>query len=1432
MLLFDQFENININEDPLLQDGIEISQYQGGFWKNLQKYLKKRIIFGLNELFLNAYSKGIENMQRECERIQNRSRIFFCMSDFNFCGKTAFFKRKKVKNDTYDYSSSVNQCFDKMSVKRRTSPYIMKVPFNVMINAYGNNEFMKYPLKWSPEEICRWLYENGFNIDIQGTFLGSNISGKSFSVLIEYDQIMRLFPFQNQEENIRLYYIINKLLSHNMFHNEVNFKKKSGLHVLQRDVVLLRHNNDFKLLPNLFCIESSNDRIQNSDLKNVNVFNSYEVTMFNQYWKKILERHSIFSYKGKLYHLRDLLEKRSLLLKYLNSELIDLIINKNFRGNSVRNDNEKNDIIFELSLLEKDQFETSLDSNGIVSCKNINSYGKNRIFQSKSKILNSIFIQEFFGFLRERTSFDNIFSYKSGQNVRKYKRLTRIGFNKFLNNINTILNIVRVFLHISESCTEFGNMFSVLKNDINELIRIVHSAKDKEAFIIIFDLIKCVNVIDVRKQLFRKHDILKLWSECLDFAIEIYNGNYDGLDDEALILIRFYIDNFGILILFVKLSLFLERLNAKLSDTMFVYSESFNDFKRSNQDEVFIQNNYRMISKNISNILSILVLSIRDNYSRTCHFSGIFPNILDEKIFKSNEIQGLYVSTFGLSDDSDSILAENSDCKLKGKRKTYTKNGIKLVDSFYTYKNNQDISFLSEDIGINSSDELSFLLDQKENFLKYSEILNKPEFFKYNNERRIGIGKLQLSAEMNTNVVTNSSFVIYKTFSLNSKKEFIRKSDIFYLNERFEKLHKKVENAPKKYFGRNNNITYIGKSELKRATYDFQDIHFLNKPNNQYFCVYDQNTNDFLSIKKSFNQGALGSKKIVPKASSLIDVDFSIFSDMEEKNQFKRISNLSDNDPIFIDKIENEQEMFWAVKPKKIVNEILSKKLKDDVDCSLNYKLKQNTLLNPPEIRNILNTCIEKLLDNKFTKFSLAKNIENHFYNFIPCKSSKLSFRNISEGTKIYCGHDRWGIRPSTQVVYEHLEDFFPNYDLDKPIINQLVYLTHFFDTENGSDAYFAFLRLIFLTHYVNIQNCMKSIKILAKEANEAQKRYENSFEDEKYFIPRRKSTKLWGIKLQEMKLNKDGNDYNSMEMGNIKITPTFKWIKGKLIGKGRYGKVYLAMNAITGEMLAVKQVKIYYDLNGQNYEYQKELINALNIEIETMKDLDHPNIVQYLGYERTKTTISIFLEYVSGGSIGRCLRKYGKIDKPTIQLFTRQILEGLTYLHSRGILHRDLKTDNILLDVDGICKISDFGISKKSKEVYDDNASMSMQGTIFWMAPEVIQNRKQGYSAKIDIWSLGCLVLEMFAGKRPWSNDEAIGAMFKLGNMPQAPPIPEDIVLEIKDDALDFLSSCFIVDPSIRPTAQALLKHPFIRNLDSGFRFSDSLLSRMIRTE
>jgi mitogen-activated protein kinase kinase kinase len=192
------------------------------------------------------------------------------------------------------------------------------------------------------------------------------------------------------------------------------------------------------------------------------------------------------------------------------------------------------------------------------------------------------------------------------------------------------------------------------------------------------------------------------------------------------------------------------------------------------------------------------------------------------------------------------------------------------------------------------------------------------------------------------------------------------------------------------------------------------------------------------------------------------------------------------------------------------------------------------------------------------------------------------------------------------------------------------------------------------------------------------------------------------------------------------------------------------------------------------------------------MQHLDHPNIVQYLGCERKEYSISIFLEYISGGSVGSCLRKHGKFEECVVSSLTRQTLGGLAYLHREGILHRDLKADNILLDLDGTCKISDFGISKKTDNIYGNDITNSMQGSVFWMAPEVIRSQGQGYSAKVDIWSLGCVVLEMFAGRRPWSKEEAIGAIYKLGSLSQAPPIPEDVSRVIGVEGLSFMYDCF----------------------------------------
>jgi len=151
--------------------------------------------------------------------------------------------------------------------------------------------------------------------------------------------------------------------------------------------------------------------------------------------------------------------------------------------------------------------------------------------------------------------------------------------------------------------------------------------------------------------------------------------------------------------------------------------------------------------------------------------------------------------------------------------------------------------------------------------------------------------------------------------------------------------------------------------------------------------------------------------------------------------------------------------------------------------------------------------------------------------------------------------------------------------------------------------------------------------------------------------------------------------------------------------------------------------------------------------------------------------------------------------------------------------LHRDLKADNILVDPSGILKISDFGISKRAEDIHNNQSFTAMQGTVFWMAPEMILNNKQGYNAKIDIWSLGCVVLEMWAGRRPWDEETMYSALLKLANSRLAPPVPEDVHLSPLAD--QFRLKCFAINPNERPTAAELKEHPYLQ-LDPGWEFTD----------
>ncbi|XP_034046465.1 mitogen-activated protein kinase kinase kinase 3 [Thalassophryne amazonica] len=260
-------------------------------------------------------------------------------------------------------------------------------------------------------------------------------------------------------------------------------------------------------------------------------------------------------------------------------------------------------------------------------------------------------------------------------------------------------------------------------------------------------------------------------------------------------------------------------------------------------------------------------------------------------------------------------------------------------------------------------------------------------------------------------------------------------------------------------------------------------------------------------------------------------------------------------------------------------------------------------------------------------------------------------------------------------------------------------------------------------------------------------------------------------------------------------------WRRGKLLGQGAFGQVYLCYDVDTGRELAAKQV--HFDPDSP--ETSKE-VSTLECEIQLLKNLHHERIVQYYGClrDRPERTLTIFMEFMPGGSVKDQLKAYGALTENVTRKYTRQILEGVSYLHSNMIVHRDIKGANILRDSVGNVKLGDFGASKRLQTICMSGSGIrSVTGTPYWMSPEVISG--EGYGRKADVWSLGCTVVEMLTEKPPWAEYEAMAAIFKIATQPTNPLLPSNT----SEQAQDFIR-CIFVEAKLRPSAEEMLRHPF----------------------
>ncbi|GAA6044474.1 hypothetical protein JCM8097_000899, partial [Rhodosporidiobolus ruineniae] len=204
--------------------------------------------------------------------------------------------------------------------------------------------------------------------------------------------------------------------------------------------------------------------------------------------------------------------------------------------------------------------------------------------------------------------------------------------------------------------------------------------------------------------------------------------------------------------------------------------------------------------------------------------------------------------------------------------------------------------------------------------------------------------------------------------------------------------------------------------------------------------------------------------------------------------------------------------------------------------------------------------------------------------------------------------------------------------------------------------------------------------------------------------------------------------------------------------------------------------------------------------EIDLLKNLHHPNIVQYRGYARTDSALYIVLEYCENGSLSALMKKFGRIPESLVGLYTLQVLQGLQYLHDQGVIHRDIKGSNILATKEGSIKLADFGVATRVGGPSD----LAVVGSPYWMAPEVVD--QSGATLSSDIWSLGALVIELITGKPPYHFLDPMPALFRIVN-DDCPPLPDGASAVVRD----FLLQCFQKDANLRIGAKKLLRHPWM---------------------
>ncbi|XP_042416943.1 CBL-interacting protein kinase 23-like isoform X1 [Zingiber officinale] len=225
--------------------------------------------------------------------------------------------------------------------------------------------------------------------------------------------------------------------------------------------------------------------------------------------------------------------------------------------------------------------------------------------------------------------------------------------------------------------------------------------------------------------------------------------------------------------------------------------------------------------------------------------------------------------------------------------------------------------------------------------------------------------------------------------------------------------------------------------------------------------------------------------------------------------------------------------------------------------------------------------------------------------------------------------------------------------------------------------------------------------------------------------------------------------------MDSVGRTRVGKYELGRTLGEGTFAKVKFAKDVETGESVAIK-------IFDKDKILRHKMVGQIKREISTMKLIRHPNVIRIYEVIASKTKIYLVLEFVDGGELFDKIARRGKLKEEEARKYFQQLINAVDYCHSRGVFHRDLKPENLLLDTNGVLKISDFGLSALPQQVHENGLLYTTCGTPNYVAPEVI--RDKGYDgAKADIWSCGVILFILMAGYLPFEGSNLMSLYKKI---------------------------------------------------------------------